>query len=113
MTAPDVLTLLGPIGTDQGKFTCVRMREVPFEGWIQVRLVLGDGRAVLRVVTALFDVESRPQTIGARKLVMERPTATPSASLSSLANSNATTATTPGASTNTKTIPIPTSINGG
>jgi hypothetical protein len=54
------LSLLGPLPPDLGECRSAPMSGAPFAGWREVRLVLGDGTAVMRVVTAIYDPDGRP-----------------------------------------------------
>jgi hypothetical protein len=65
MVAPDPswLALLGPLPGSEGEWAQTTMTGAPFDGWLQVRLVLGDGGRTMRVVTATFDPEGRPGTV--------------------------------------------------
>ena len=57
------LALIAPLPDDEGDCHSAPMAGEPFAGWRQVRLVLGDGRDGLRVITATYDPADRPGTV--------------------------------------------------
>jgi len=54
------LGLLGPVPATDGECRRRVMHKAPFEDWVEVRLVLGDGVTGVRIVTALFDADDQP-----------------------------------------------------
>ena len=60
MTSPTWLRLLAELPPDEGECHAAKLEIEPFVGWQQVRLVLGDGSAGLRVLAALYDPSGRP-----------------------------------------------------
>ena len=63
MSSPTWLALLASLPADAGECHCAPMTGEPFVGWEEIRLVLGDGRTGLRVVTAIYDPAGRPGAV--------------------------------------------------
>lgn len=57
------LGLLGPVPITDGECKRRVLHEAPFEDWVEVRLVLGDGAAGQRIVTAMFDADDQPGSV--------------------------------------------------
>ena len=63
MSAPAWLALLASLPAGEGECHCALMTGEAFVGWEEIRLVLGDGRTGLRVVTAIYDPAGRPGAV--------------------------------------------------
>jgi hypothetical protein len=63
MTNPPWLSLLAPLPAEGGEWTQETRTDPTLKGWIQVRLVLGNGVTGLRVLTAMFDPEGRAGSV--------------------------------------------------
>jgi hypothetical protein len=57
------LALLAPLPAGEGELQQELRKDPPLAGWLQARLVLGDGVSGMRILTALFDAEGRPGSI--------------------------------------------------
>lgn len=57
------LHLLAPVPTNLGECTRRVMHDAPFEDWVEVRVVLGDGTSGMRIVTAMFDQDDLPGSV--------------------------------------------------
>ncbi len=63
MSSPTWLALLASLPADEGECHRAPMVGETFVGWQEIRLVLGDGRTRLRVVTAIYDPAGRPGAV--------------------------------------------------
>lgn len=63
MTTPVWLELLAPLPADLGECQRNAMSAEPFAGWEEIRLVISDPPAGLRVVFALYDGTGRPGAV--------------------------------------------------
>ena len=57
------LGLLAPVPANVGECTRRVMHDPPFEDWVEVRVVLRDEAAGLRIVTAMFDQDDVPGSV--------------------------------------------------
>ena len=57
------LGLLAPVPTGVGECTRRVLHDAPFEDWVEVRVVLGDGASAMRIVTAMFDQDDLPGSV--------------------------------------------------
>ena len=57
------LGLLAPLPANEGECTRRVLHDAPFEDWVEVRVVLGNGVTGLRIATAIFDADDRPGSV--------------------------------------------------
>ena len=57
------LNLLAPIPLNGGECRRRVLHEAPFEDWVEVSVVLGDGASGVRVITAMFDQNDLPGSV--------------------------------------------------